>query len=508
MNQIKVGAFLNYIIIFLNTLVGLLYTPYMLRCLGQNEYGLYSLVASIIAYLTLLDFGFGNAIVRYTAKFRAEKKTTEQWEMFGMFLIVYTIIGLLAFTIGLGLYYNVDRLFDKTMSVDELSQARLMIMLLIVNLAVTFPLSMFGSIITAYENFSFQKIVSILRILLTTAVLILLLHFGYKAVALVVVQTVFNIGTLLLNYLYCRYKLRIKILFARINAMFIKEIAIFSFWLFLNGIMDRVYWSTGQFVLGATIGTAAVGIYSIAILLQTMYMQFSTSISNVLLPKITAMVARNNTEKEISDIFIRTGRIQYLVMALILSGFIVFGRQFINIWAGAEYAPAYIITLLFFVSLLIPLIQNTGITILQARNQLKFRSLLYLAIALVSLIFQIVLAKKFGALGCAIAIAGALMLGQGLIMNIYYYSKQKINIPEFWKEILQMSLIPVSMCIMGLFLTDVVSQNSVSVMVFEIMLFAIIYMTLTYRFSMNTYEREIVLSPVRKISARISGKMR
>ena len=112
MNQIKIGAALNYVIIGLNTLVGLLYTPYMLRMLGQNDYGLYSLVASVIAYLTILDFGFGNAIIRYTAKFRAERKQREQWEMFGMFLIVYSVIGLIAFAGGLALYYNVDTLFD------------------------------------------------------------------------------------------------------------------------------------------------------------------------------------------------------------------------------------------------------------------------------------------------------------------------------------------------------------------------------------------------------------
>ena len=69
-NQLKAGAVLNYVVIGLNSLVGLLYTPYMLRMMGQSEYGLYSLVASVIAYLTIMDFGFGNAIIRYTAKFR------------------------------------------------------------------------------------------------------------------------------------------------------------------------------------------------------------------------------------------------------------------------------------------------------------------------------------------------------------------------------------------------------------------------------------------------------
>ena len=68
MNQIKVGAFLSYLIIGLNNIIGLLYTPFMLRMMGQTEYGLYSLVVSVVAYLTVFDLGFGNAIVRYTAK--------------------------------------------------------------------------------------------------------------------------------------------------------------------------------------------------------------------------------------------------------------------------------------------------------------------------------------------------------------------------------------------------------------------------------------------------------
>ena len=108
MNQLKAGAALNYFVIFLNTLVGLLYTPYMLRMLGQSEYGLYSLVASVISYLTIFDLGFGNAIVRYTAKFRAEGKQTEQYEMFGMFFLLYIIIGVIVLIAGSALYFNVD----------------------------------------------------------------------------------------------------------------------------------------------------------------------------------------------------------------------------------------------------------------------------------------------------------------------------------------------------------------------------------------------------------------
>ena len=195
-NQLKAGAFLSYISIGLNNIVGLLYTPYMLRMLGQNEYGLYSLVASVVAYLTILDLGFANAIVRYTAKFRADGKVKEQYEMFGMFLVLYSFIGIVAFSIGLGIYANVDHLFDMSMTAEDLEKIRVMMLLMCFNLAFTFPMSIWGAVITAYENFVFQKLVNIVRIVLNPLVMVVLLSVGYKAVAMVVVTTLFNVLTL------------------------------------------------------------------------------------------------------------------------------------------------------------------------------------------------------------------------------------------------------------------------------------------------------------------------
>lgn len=504
-NQLKAGVVLNYVVIFLNTVVGLLYTPYMLRMMGQSEYGLYSLVASVIAYLTVLDLGFGNAIVRYTAKFRAEKKTEEQYEMFGMFFLLYLVIGIIAFGIGLGLYFNVDTLFGNTMTAVELGRARIMMLLLVANLAFTFPMSIWGSIIQAYEDFVFQKSLNIIRIILNTVVMICLLHFGYKAVAMVVVQTIFNILTLVINFIYCRRKLNIHIYFRfkHFHWGFLKEVAIYSFWIFLNAIIDRVYWSTGQFVLGAMVGTAAVAVFAIAIQLEGMYMQFSTAISSVFLPKVTAMVATNRSRKEISDLFIRTGRIQYIVLAYILSGFIIFGRQFIELWAGAGYSDAYIISLLFFIPLTVPLIQNLGITILQARNEMKFRSVLYIIIALVSLAMQIVLTRYFGGIGCAMGVSGALVVGQILIMNVYYRRRQDLDIKTFWKEISKMSIIPIVLIFSSmLVIRHFFALDSWGKLILGIAAFSLVYIPLFFRFSMTDDERNLFISLFHKIFAR------
>lgn len=502
MNQVKAGAVLNYVIVGLNILTGLLYTPFMLRCLGQNEYGLYSLVASVIAYLTLLDFGFGSAIVRYTAKIRATGSRNEEWSLYGMFLSSYSIIGLLVTAAGIVIYFNMDQMFDRTMNPEEMSQARIMMALMVANLAVTFPLSVFGSIITAYEKFVFQRTINILRILLSTAVLIAVLLMGYKAVALVVVQTVFSIGTLLINLIYCLSKLKIKIYFNDFNFLLLKEIMIFSWWNFVGAIVDRIYWSTGQFILGIYSGTVAVAIYSLAITMMHLYMSLSTSLNSVLLPRITVLATSKENDKKISDLFIKTGRLQFCVIALVLSGFTVFGLDFIRLWAGPDYKMSYFVAIIFFYSITIPLIQNVGLSIMMARGQMKFRAVTYLFISLGSLLLQLILVKKYDVIGCATAIAIAHVIGQWIIMNLYYWKKQRIEIYSFWCNIIKMSYIPIFLTVAGIVIISHINIENWGMLCFYGLLFILLYLPAFWKFSMNEYEKNQIKKPaVRLLSA-------
>ncbi len=504
LNQLKVGAALSYVIIIFNILIGVLYTPLLLRTLGQAEYGLYSLAASVIAYLTLLDLGFGNAIVRYTAKYRAQGRESEQWEMFGLFIRLYIGIGIIALGVGLALVFNTQALFGVTMNSIEISRMRIILILMSLNLAFTFPLSIFGSIITAYENFIFQRVVSLIRIVLNPVVMIILLLSGYKAIALVVVTTIFNLTTLLINWWYCRKRLGVKIIYGRFRWEHFSEIFTYSLWIFLNAIMDRVYWSSGQFILGIYKGTASVAIYAVAIQLQQLYMMFSTAISGVFLPRVTAMVTHNESRSAISELFIRTGRIQYIVMSFILSGFILLGRPFITLWAGEDYIEVYNITLILFIPLTIPLIQNIGITILQAQNRMKFRSILYVAIAILSLAASIILAPTYGSMGCAVATAAALFIGQVVVMNIYYHRKIKINIIHFWAEIAKMSILPAIILIAGYQVVMRYPILTIPSFILACIIFAVIYIPLFWLFSMNSYERGVVTTSLKKLTTRFA----
>lgn len=501
-NEVKAGAILSYASIFATIIIGLIYTPIMLRLLGQSEYGLYSLIGSVVGYLSILDLGLGNAIVRYTARNRVIGDRESEARLNGMFVALYCVIGLVTVIIGTILYLNLDNMFEATLSAFELQKAKIMTLLLIFNFAVSFPLGVFGSIIQAYEKFVFFKLLAIARTLLNPLIILPLLLWGYGAVAMVVVQTVLNLAVLLVNMVYCLRVLNVKIYFGQYDWALLKEIAGYSFFIFLNIIVDKVYWSTGQFILGIVSGTVLVAIYAIAMQLTTMYIMFSTAVSGVLLPRITMMVANDASSEALSEMMVRIGRVQYVVMALILSGFILFGQAFINLWAGENYREAYHIVLLVMIPITVPLIQNTGILILQAKNRQGFRSVVYLAIAVMNIAASIPLAKMWGGLGCALATGVSLLIGNVIIMNIYYHRKIHLNIPMFWKNIIRMS-VPVALAMgCGYGINMFINQSGFLGLGLKIVMFSVVYVVLMWLWGLNSYEKDLFGSPVRKVFNR------
>lgn len=506
-NQRKIGAILSYIVIALNIIVGIAYTPFLIRMLGQAEYGLYSIVYSVISCITLMDMGFGNAIIIYTARYINQGNKEKQEKLHGMFFIIYCVIGILAAAVGLVLYFNVNTLFGKTLTTLEISKAKIMMLILTFNLAITFPFSIFGNILVAHEKFVVNKIVNIIQILLKPIIMIPLLLCGYKSIAMVIVLTVVNIICLGLNTIVCIKKVKVKLKFKKFDVKLLKEIFAYSFFIFLNQVIDRVNWSLDQFVLGAVAGTVATAVYSVASQLNSMYMNFSTAISGVMLPKVTKMEDDKANNKEFSDVFISTGRIQYILMALIITGFVIFGKTFINWWAGEGYSNTYIIACILMIPMTIPLIQNIGLSILQAKNLFKYRTMIFLGIAILNIAISIPLAKVYGGIGAAIGTAISLILGQGIILNIYYQKKVGIDIVRFWKNILKMTIPIIFVVIYGIFLNNMWVSENIIVLVIKIVLYSLVYCTIMWLFGMNDYEKHLIKKPVSKIIEKVRGKL-
>lgn len=498
-NQLKVGAILSYINILAGLVVGLGYTPIMIRLLGQSEFGLYSLIGSLVAYLSVLDMGLGNTIVRYVAKNRAIGDKKSESELNGLFLVIYSIIGLITLLVGSILYFNVDNMFGMTLSTDQIERAKIMMILLIFNIAISFPLSVFASLMQAYERFIFLRIFNIISVLLKPIIALPFLFMGYGAVTLVVTATIVNIACLCTNVYYCFKYLDIHFSKGHFEKAFLYEISGYAFFIFLNAIMDKIYWGTGQFILGMVSGTIQVAIYAIAMQFMNMYMQFSNAISGVLLPKATMMVANNVTKKELTMLMIKVGRLQYIVMSYILIMFFLLGYEFLYLWAGENYLSAYYMILIIMVGQFISLIQNSGIAILQAMNLNRYRMTVYTIVSVINIFTSFQLAKLYGGLGCAISTSVAILFSTGLIMNIYYYKKVGINIPLFWKNIIHM--MPSALIL--IIVVEVVQLNVIleynwKYFIIKALIYTLIYFILMFIIGLNSYEKNIIRNNIYK----------
>ena len=500
-SQIKSGAVLTFISLFIGNAISLFYTPFMLKSLGQVEYGLYGLANSIVGYLTVLDFGFGNAAIRYTAKYKAENKEDKLKYMYGMFIALYTFIGILTFTIGYYFSQNAQLFFKNGLSVDELSIVRTLLILASLNLAISFPFGIFTSIITAYENFIFLRVSSIVRHIINPLVYIPVLLFGHKSIGLIIATTILNFLFLLINLIYCFCKLKIKVSFGKFDFSLLKEIFSYSVWIFVGSIVNQLWWNSGQFMLGVFSSAVSIAIFNLAMQFKSYFESFATSISGVFLPRLTSMESNQSSDEEFTNCFIKVGRLQFILISLITTGFILFGKQFIEIWAGSNYELAYYVTLIIFIPLALVDTQTLGIAILQAKNKHKFRSIVYLCVAIACIVICIPFIKKFDVIGCASATALVLTVGNLFIMNWYYYKKIHLNVFLFWKELLKMLPSVILSCgIMFVLLKFFIPVlNSYRLLLPFILIYIIFFLVIMYLFSFNEYEKNLVKVVIRKI---------
>lgn len=502
-NQLKAGAGLSYVALLLNSLISILYTPIMLAKLGQSEYGLFSLANSTIGFIAVLNFGLGNALIRYTAKYKALNDEAKCSQIYGMFFMMYLILGMFALGAGITITMNSDTFFSNTLSLQELEKIKILMAIVTVNISLGIGFGIFSVILLAYEKFIFQRVISIIGSLINPLVMLPLLFLGYRSITMVIVTTIINLVVILFNMFYCFKILKIKIVFKRVEIKLFKEIIIFSSYIFVNLAISKLYESTDQFILGIYSGTVAISIYTIGALFSGYFSGFSSAISNVFLTKVTTMATKDGSNKEMSDLFIRIGRVQYIIISFALSGFIVFGQEFIIIWVGEDYRVSFFIALIILVPLIVSLIQTMGGVILQATNRQRFKTIMNAFVAIINVILSVILVQRWGPIGCAIGTAAAFIIGNIIIMNIYYWKKIKINIPKFWLNIVGMSG-PLGLSIaFGLTLNKMVMANGWGFLIIKMLLFSTAYLIVMWITSMNKYEKDLLLIPIKRISHRL-----
>lgn len=228
------------------------------------------------------------------------------------------------------------------------------------------------------------------------------------------------------------------------------------------------------------------------------YMALSIAIAGVYSPKIMKMVSEQVDIKILSGEFLRIGRLQYYLLALVLSGFFIFGKEFIIIWCNYNFIDAYYITLIIILPFTIDLIQNIGSIIMKAKNVYDFRAKIYFIIGIINICLAIPLAQIYGEIGCAMA-CGISILISNLIMNGYFKKVLRLDILLFWKQILKITISVVLCSFIGVLLNNILGIGSIAILIVKLLLYTIIYLMIMWITSFNKDEKMLIFKLKNKL---------
>lgn len=502
MNELKTGVILSYINIFLTNVIGIVLTPFIVKSLGTSEYGLYTLIGSIVGYITVMDLGLNNTIVRYISRYRTIKDKEGEQRFLGAIFIIYGIISLIVVLIGIVFYLNIDVIFSNSLNELEIAKAKLMSIVLIFNLAITLPGGAFTAVANAYEKFIFIKALANIKYLFRAVLVFLLLTYSKDSLDLIILDTILNILIILVTYIYVSKKLKFKIIFHIPKINFFYEIFTYSIWIFIFAIAYNLQWLSGQSVLGVTTNTKTVAIYGIGIMLGGYYGSFAAAINTLLLPRATKISVENNNSKLFTDEIIKFGRINVIILLYILCGFIILGKKFIKLWVGESYQEAWYISVFIMVAMTLPLVQAFGNSILEAKKKNRFKAILSLITLGLASILGFYFSKEYGLLGMIIPITLSVFIN-GIIMSFYFKKIFNFNIKLFFKKVfLKPILVNIVLVSVLLFMEQYYSNITWISFVISSSVFTILYILLNFIFVFNKTEKQLINNFLNKIYKR------
>jgi O-antigen/teichoic acid export membrane protein len=431
-SQIKKGALLSYAAIIFNIIAGFIYTPWMVSQIGKSDYGLYVLVTAFLTYF-VMDFGLGQTIARFITNYKVKDEVDKISQLLGLTTRFYLVINIFILLTLIFIYFFINDIFLE-LTAAEIVKFKVVYIIVGGFSLISFPFLPLDGILIAYERFVVLKLCDVISKVAIIILMVAALLLGYKLYALVAVNAFVGIAIIILKLIYLKKTLPFRINFKFKSRPLLKELFKFSFWISIIGIAQRLLINIAPLILGIVSGTSAIAIFSIGVIIEGYTWTFAHALNGLFLAKVSQLNIKENNQKEVTDLMIRVGRIQLIIMGLLLIGLIVLGQDFIVLWMGESFRESYYVVVLLIVPGFITLTQEIAYTYLFVINELKYRAILFITAAIGSVGLSFLLAPFLGALGCAIGIFTATMLCHVIGMNYIYWKKLNLEIPRFFKE--------------------------------------------------------------------------
>lgn len=496
--QIKIGGIISYLTIGFSILSGLIYTPWMISIIGQSNFGLYTLATSLVTMVTI-DLGLSSAVTRFVSKYKAEDDVESIRKFLGIAYKLFIALAIVFLITLIIVYFNVDRIFLK-LSTGELEKVKVLLSIAGLFAVVSFPFQPLDGLLVSGEWFIFQKSTQLITKVLNVVLMVIALLMGYGLYSLVVVNAFCGILVIGMKLYFLKKNDPQKIAWKTFDSQMTKEIFSFSLWVMIISVAQRLILNITPSVLGITSGSREIAIFSAAMTIEGYVWTFATVFGGMFLPKVSKLIYGDNVAPgAIQELMIKVGRIQFILLAAIVSIFIVAGRDFFLNWLGTDFEKSYLITVFLILPGLITVPQEIASTALIASNQVRYNAYSKIIIAAISIGLSYFLSLEYGSTGAGIAIFIGNLIGGAIILNIIYTRVLKINVWNFFRKCqINMSLPFILAIIVGLVLNHFITDVSWINLLVKISIMFLVYTLSAYIFVLNSFEKELISGMIKR----------
>lgn len=486
-----------YATIAFNIISGLFYTPWMVKQIGDSDYGLYTLANSLIN-LFLFDFGLSAATSRFVSKYLAEGRQDKVDRILGAIYKLYFAIDAIFAVVFVALAVCLEQVYPN-LSAVEVGRLRVVFILSAVFALANFPCVTFTGILNAYEKYISLKFADALYRIFSVVITVIALLCNGGLYALVSVHVA--VGLLILGYKFYIIKkgTPVKVDFSAQEKGVYRELLGFSLWVTISTLAQRLIFGITPSVLGIVSTTTAIAVFGIVAVLENYIHLITTALNGMFMPHISRIYTQKDHAKKLNDLVIKVGRFQFGLNGLIVTGFLLLGKEFVGLWLGESYSAVYVgmllisIPNLFYYSLQIA---NTAMVI---QNQVRIQAVTNVAVGILNVALVFVLSKSYGVLGACVSISVVYC-----IRNIGYFIAYDVilalDIKRVFKECyLSLGAAMMITVMLGFCLNKLVEGNgwiSFGIKVFAV---GITYVVAVYAIGLQKQERQ-------QLNAKIMGK--
>ena len=429
--QVKFGAVLSYFGVFFGIVSGLIYNPWMIRTIGDADYGLYTLSMSLIN-IFVVDFGLSMAAQRFISKYRAENDQVAVDNIVGLLYRLYLIITAALIVVFVVLYFFLDGIYAK-LTIEELEKFKVLYIMVAIYSVTSFPFIVLNGILSAYEKFIPLKAFDLAYKVISISLTALALFVGMGVYVLVIVNIIASIAVILMRVLYVKKYTPVKANLLYWDNDRVKELFGFSIWASVSIITTRLLLALGPSILGVVSGSFEIAVFGYAVSMEGYIYSFVNAINGFFMPQLSRINANEtNAEERVLELMVSVGRFILILFALVFVGFAALGGEFVRLFVGVDYVDAYYCVLLICGYGLIAYPQQIANTYVVVKNKVRERAIISMISFAVYIAMVFFLGKTNGAVGVSIAVLVSL-LTQTALMNIMYHQKLNINIVKFFK---------------------------------------------------------------------------